>query len=139
MRQRLITEFFPRVEDVHGTLTLYVTVNGQEYQIGELELYEDEDDRNWVNSVEVDNQWQRRGYGRLLIQEAIDRYGKIYFSTQTKQEAVEDDDTRHLSVEGAALANSCVRRGMNVELCHPRDFEEPSGGDYGDGMDDDSV
>jgi len=132
MRQRPITDFFPRIAHVSGTFTLYLTVGGQEYEIGELELYEDEDDRNWVNHIEVNDQWQRRGLGRQLIQAAIRIYGTIYFSTQANNEAVEDGDTRHLSFEGAALANSCVRNGLNVQLVHPNSFMERSDDDFRD-------
>lgn len=130
MSQPPITDFFPRIEHGGNTVTLYLTLTGQEYRIGELDLYEDDNGRYWVNNVEVNDQWQRRGYGRLLIREAADHYGAtIYFSKQTNQEARDNDDTRHLSTEGAALANSCVSHGLNAELRHPREFEEPSDDD----------
>ncbi|HEX5407262.1 MAG TPA: hypothetical protein VFX16_33730 [Pseudonocardiaceae bacterium] len=132
MTQSRITDYFPRIAESSGTFTLHVTVSGQEYQIGELDLYEDEDDRNWVNNIEIDAQWQRRTLGRQLIQAAVNRYGTIYFSRQASYEAVEDDDTRHLSTEGAALAASCIRQGLNVQLVHPNDFQEQSDDDMGD-------
>jgi GNAT superfamily N-acetyltransferase len=105
MSQSEITDYFPRIsDDGGGTLTFYLNW--------------------WVNNIEVNDEWRRRGYGRMLIGEAISRYGRIHFSTQTNDE--DADDTRHLSTEGAALANHCVGAGMDVVLCHPNDFEEKS-------------
>jgi hypothetical protein len=108
-------------------------VNEQQWgQVGSLELFDDEDG-SWVNNIEVTAAWQRCNIGAALIAAAIAANGTIYFSEAPYDNENDDADTRHCSVEGAALANSCIRKHMDVEWRTPAWARDSYSGSEGDG------
>jgi GNAT superfamily N-acetyltransferase len=80
---------------------------GEPPQVGELTLWVD-DEGYWVNHVEVHERYRRRGIATMLVKAACKRHGKIYFSRQTKDQCTDDDDTRYMTDDGAALASKLV-------------------------------
>lgn len=96
-------------------------------EAGELSLFEDYEGRLWLNNVSSNN--QRIGIGLSLLKEAVEHHGVIYAATDgfQKFQEVNDDDTRHLSIEGAALVNSAVRNGI---LLREWSFNPASENDY---------
>lgn len=103
----------------------------QWYRVGSLELLDDSDG-SWVNNIDVQAEWQKRGVGTALIAAAIAHNGTIYFSEAPEDNENDDSDTRHCSEEAAALANSCIRKNMKVEWNVPawaRDEDSGSGND----------
>jgi GNAT superfamily N-acetyltransferase len=104
-----------------GYYTAYAQLAGQNawHKVGELVLFYDSDGA-WVNNIEVDANWRRRGVGTALIAEAIATEGDtIYFSDHYEDPEDDSDDTRHCSTEAAALANALIANGVNVEWKTP--------------------
>lgn len=77
---------------------------------GELSLYEDNQGDFWLNHIYVEPQARRCGVARRLMQQAINDHGHIYASNSHIDPGGEDD-TRHLSVEGAALVAGLIAEG----------------------------
>ena len=94
-------------------------------EVGSLELYEDSEGRYWLNNIDVKPDYQRKGIGLSLLNEAVNAYGEIYAATNfSKDQEEEDADTRHLSQEGAALVNCALRNGiLQPEWCFNPRFE----------------
>lgn len=86
--------------------------------VGELELYQDEKDRRWINQIHVDERAKRRGIGTALLAKALESHKVLYASIQSAEED-EGDDTRHLTDEGELLVNGCIKKGMNIIKGHP--------------------
>jgi GNAT superfamily N-acetyltransferase len=82
-----------------------------QFQIGTLALYEDNNDDQWINHIVVLPQFQRMGVARRLVQRAIQEHGHIYASN-SPHDPGGDDDTRHLSQEGAALVTGLIVGGI---------------------------
>ena len=80
-------------------------------RVAEFEYRYDDAGRVWLAHASTRNDWQRQGIGRRMIAAAVDYYGEVWASTAGAAEE-SDDDTRHLSQEGAALVTSCVRAGI---------------------------
>ena len=82
---------------------------------GELSLFEDHKERQWLNNVSSTH--QSVGIGLSLLIAAVETHGAIYAATDGFQsfQEVNDDDTRHLSIEGAALVNSALRNGILLQ------------------------
>lgn len=109
---------------------------------GSLELFEDRERRQWINYINVEPEFQRRGIGMSLLSHAVAEHGRIYAAVgMQSSEETGEEDTRHLSTEGAALVTSAVRNGiLNEAWCfnpathHPdqMDTGSPSsqGGEY---------
>lgn len=75
--------------------------------------FEDKNGNYWLNSANVEIEFQRKGIGTAMIKQAVEWYGAIYFSkAQRYYHDRFQGDTRYLSTEGAALANSCLRKGI---------------------------
>lgn len=78
---------------------------------GELELYDDDKGRMWINRVSSTR--QRIGIGLSLLNYAVEVYDKIYAVVNlSRHDEVDGSDMRHLSEEGAALINSAIRNGI---------------------------
>ncbi len=86
--------------------------------VGELELYQDEKDRRWINQIHVEDRAKRRGIGAALLAKAIELHKVLYASIQSAEED-KGDDTRHLTDEGELLVNGCIKKGMNIIKGHP--------------------
>lgn len=94
------------------------------YEVGSLQLFEDEDGQ-WVNNIEVKEDWRRYGIGTALIAAAIADHEKIYFSNAPDDPDNDSDDTRHCSTEATALAESCITKHMAVEWETPSWARDP--------------
>ena len=104
-----------------GYYTAFAQLAGQNawFQVGELVLFYD-DDGAWVNNIEVDESWRRRGIGTALIAKAIaTEQDTIYFSNNPDDPDDDGEDTRHCSTEASALAEACIRKSMKVEWNTP--------------------
>lgn len=76
-----------------------------------LELYEDQNGDQWINHIETAPQAQRCGLATRLCVMAIQQYGTLYASN-SQYDPGGDDDTRHLSQEGAALVTRLIQRNI---------------------------
>jgi hypothetical protein len=74
----------------------------------------DEDGRYWLMFVETDEQYRRQKIGVTLLQAGVERYGAIYASSATQQmhEDSDENDTRYLTEEGAALVTAAIAKGI---------------------------
>ena len=87
-------------------------------KLGELELYQDNNGRYWINNINV-NQWARgKGVALKLLQKAIANHGTIYASNQDASQDTASD-TRHLTEAGYALVRACIKKRMNVVYRSP--------------------
>lgn len=104
--------------------------------VASLTLYwDDPDEIYWVNNIEVNEDYRRRGIASAMLKRACNEHGTVYFSTQT---AEDDDaaDTRHLTSDGYALARAaCNDARLNCEMAQPGnvfvrdDADEPENAD----------
>lgn len=107
-------------EDVRNDPNIAIVMEGpyfvayyQGERAGELELYEDGQGRQWLNNIEVNAGFQRRGIGLSLLNAAVLHHEEVYAATGMEAYEEENgDDTRHLSPEGVALVNSALRNGV---------------------------
>lgn len=131
MKQPLITNFLnqtvnhtlednPPAEFVRASAAVLTNNNGHywavlpnfpDFILGTLDLYKDNNEDNWLNHINVLDQCQHMGIGTKLMRKAIEDFGHIYASNSL-DEPGGDDDTRHLSHEGAGLVNSLIARGI---------------------------
>lgn len=88
--------------------------------------FEEEDGNYWLAFVDTDKKYQKRGIGKELLRQAVAKYGKILASSATKfaHEQVDEDDTRWLTGEGAALVGSAVRAGIMEAAWYTNPFEQ---------------
>jgi GNAT superfamily N-acetyltransferase len=96
-------------------VTAYANIRqGVRASIGNAEFDEFGDDRLWLTHIDTDAAYQRRGIGLRMLQAAVDEYGAVWASSASQGEhtAQEEDDTRYLTEEGAALVNAAVARGI---------------------------
>jgi GNAT superfamily N-acetyltransferase len=115
VRQSLITEHFPIIRKVGGDFYAYLTVNGIQTEVAHIELDDyDDNGRTWLMYVTTEQGYRRRGYATMLMRAAVAEYGAIYVSQAGQQdhENRDDNDTRWLTDDGAALVNSCVVKGI---------------------------
>lgn len=91
-------------------------------EAGSLTLYWDEaSETYWINNIETEPPYRRRGIASALLQMAIAEHGIVYASTQPSAEDTATD-TRHLEPDGLALVTRLIRRGFRgLALLHPRD------------------
>jgi GNAT superfamily N-acetyltransferase len=92
---------------------------------GELTLYWDASSKTyWINNIEVEPLYRRRGIATALVLRAIEEHGAIYASTQASSEDTED--TRHLEPDGDALVRRLMARGVSgLYMMHPVDLHDP--------------
>jgi len=85
-------------------------------QVGSLELNQDENDHHfWVWNVNVDEQYQGKGIGRMMVEKANSEIAEVYFSSASPDEYKingQSESTFYLTEEGVALAKSCVKHGI---------------------------
>ncbi|WP_226646537.1 GNAT family N-acetyltransferase [Microbulbifer variabilis] len=98
-----------------GGYHFYASVPGHSHVYGTLDLYLDYRGDLWINHIDVQQAARRCGVGSKLVLAAIKKYGKVYASRSGQDAEVDDDDTRHLSHEGAALVNHLIARGAMKE------------------------
>lgn len=113
--QRLITNYFPIIRRSGNDFEAYLTVNQVQQQVGHIEIEDyDDDGRMWLFYVETDANFRRRGIATALMRAAVQYHGAIYVSQagQGDHEQRDQNDTRWLTQDGAALVNSCVQRGI---------------------------
>lgn len=97
--------------DENGNCQAYLVLLAGDVLVGHLDLIEI-DGSYWINNVGVRDSAQRCGIGTKMYRAAHAKLNEpIYASRGHKNEDTDDDDTRHLSVEGAALVNSLIRNG----------------------------
>jgi GNAT superfamily N-acetyltransferase len=91
-------------------------------EAGSLTLYWDEaSETYWINNIETEPPYRRRGIATALLRMAIAEHGIVYASTQPSAEDTATD-TRHLEPDGLALVTRLIRRGLRgLVLLHPRD------------------
>lgn len=121
MLEKITVDF----EESHEVFTAFL--DGE--KVGDLEIYRDEDDkeyRPWLNKIGVNEDMRNRGIGKKLVQAAVDQFGSVYASRAPK--GMHNDqmgDTRWLSIDGARLVESCVKKG----IMKPEWFINPFGED----------
>jgi GNAT superfamily N-acetyltransferase len=102
-------------------------------QIAEVTYEQFPDGYYWVTGMYTDDNWQRLGIAKQLIATAIASIGGTLYASnqgQVAHEDQDDEDTRWLTGDGAALINAAIAAHMNVQYRNP--FEEPA--DDGDGI-----
>lgn len=77
---------------------------------GHLDLFDDDSGGLWINYVSVPESVQKMGIGSKLVEKAIEDHGAIFAST-SERDSDDPSDTRHLSVEGATLVASLIKKG----------------------------
>lgn len=97
--------------DEYGSCKAYLKVGFRDVYVGYLDLMEDSGSY-WVNNVWVAECMRRCGIATKMYLAARKKLkmAPILFSTNPKADD-DDDDTRHLSEEGAALANGLAGKG----------------------------
>ena len=88
-----------------------VTAKSQGIELGELDLYEDENGGRWINNIEVKPWARRKGVATMLVKKAIKEYGAIYASTQSSEDDT-SKDTRHLEPDGQNLVEKLIAGGI---------------------------
>lgn len=96
--------------------------------------FEEIDGRFWIVGIETEANYRRRGIGTTLIYAGIAKYGNVYASSATKQKHEEHDenDTRWLTDEGAALVRTCISRGIMRPEHYLSPFPEESNYEFED-------
>lgn len=83
-------------------------INGQ--SVSTVEICLDDEGMPWFSGLDTDDAFRRKGLGSLLVAAAVEKWEKIYISTHPK--GVNDGDTRYLTMDGAALINACIDKGI---------------------------
>lgn len=102
--------------DIYHTFVGYI---GNE-KVCTLDLYEEEyidsgqDPIYWLNGIYTEDKYQKNGYARDLVKEALKCYGKFYISTATDYEHKQrgDNTSRELTTEGAKFVNKLKSEGI---------------------------
>jgi predicted GNAT family acetyltransferase len=104
----------------HNEAEYSATLDGEE--AGSLTLYWDEASKTyWINHIETEEHYRRRGIATALLRAAIAEHKIIYASTQLSDED-EGEDTRHLLSDGMALVAGLIKKGLaGLVLMHPDD------------------
>ena len=128
LEQTLITDFFPVLTQSENTFEASLTGGNV---ISHVECEEFEDGEYWLVDAETQPEYQRRGLARQLVENAVNYYEIVFASlaTQQEHEDYDDNDTRYLTEEGAALVNSCINHGINIVYRNPFDNEITSESD----------
>jgi GNAT superfamily N-acetyltransferase len=90
----------------------YITACIENKQVGNLDIYTDDDGLSWLNGIEVNNEYRRQGIATKMIKRAIKEFGEVYVSTASQhQHNFNNDDTaRYLCDDGADLVNKLLER-----------------------------
>jgi hypothetical protein len=78
--------------------------------VGELTLFEDDENRFWLNGIDVNEGQQGRGIGLSLLNAAREAHGVIYAALDLEPQF--DPDVLHLTDDGFALVSSAIRNGI---------------------------
>lgn len=91
--------------------------------VAELTLFwDDRSHTYWVNNIEVNQAYRRKGVATGMLKLACEEHGTIYFSTQ---QVGEDTalDTRSMSLEAGALARRAVNHpDLKIIVTHPNNL-----------------
>jgi GNAT superfamily N-acetyltransferase len=81
-------------------------------KIGSLDIFTDDEGLNWLNGIEVNLAYRRKGVATMLIEKAIDELDDVYISTasQTQHNDNNDNTARYLCDDGASLVNKLIER-----------------------------
>ena len=117
-----------------GDDPLQIETDGHDYTAtllgnaaGSLTLYWDEGSQTqWINNIETEQGFRRRGVATALLRRAIQDHGRIYASTQTANEDTAED-TRHLEPDGQELVHRLIARRLpGLVLRHPNQGAAPA-------------
>lgn len=92
-------------------------------RVGSLTLYEDDDGQFWINNIDTEAAYRRRGIGTLLVIAALADHQDIYASTQ-RADHDDAEDTRHLEPDGRALVDALIAAGRRVHLQRPAEHAD---------------
>ncbi|MFU2878317.1 hypothetical protein ACM7M8_02225 [Pseudomonas aeruginosa] len=81
-------------------------------RIGEFQLYKDNNGLVWINFMDVVSGARRSGVATKMYLAAKEVHAQIYASRSGKDAELGEDDTRHLSSEGAAFVNALIEKGL---------------------------
>lgn len=96
-------------------------VQGQ--KVCELDLFEDDQGRYWLNHITTSECFQRKGIGLAMLERAV-FYKEAIYAAENMSSSDDPDDTRHLSSEGAALVNAAKRKNvLRKEWCFDPNME----------------
>lgn len=106
-------KYYIEHDEINASWKIYL--DGE--KIGNFDYYEDEAGKTWAFNFSIDELHQKKGIGTGLIKRAIDYYEEVYFYIGSKDDLerfseLGESDSRYLSIEGAALLNSCIRKGI---------------------------
>jgi len=88
------------------------TIDGKE--VGNLDIYEDDNDLFWLNGIDVNKAFRRNGIATKMIKRAIKEYGEVYISiaSQNQHNDNNDNTARYLCDDGADLINKLLERNI---------------------------
>lgn len=129
--QTLITDYYPVFTQFGNTFEASLTGGNVISHVEFEDFGDDEYEEYWLVDASTRQEYQRRGFARQLVANAVNYYGVVFASlaTQQEHEDYDDSDTRYLTHEGAALVNSCIRHGINIVYRHPFYHESHSESD----------
>ena len=86
----------------------------------EFEYYKDKKGKYWLSRCEVPEEYHQRGIGRYMIEQAIKKYGQVYFSNATHLEfntryPQYGYDSRYLTDKGPKFVKSLIRNKVIPE------------------------
>jgi hypothetical protein len=82
-------------------------------KIVEFNYYKDKSNKYWLNNCAVPEEYQRQGFGRMMIKRAIKEYGQVYFSNLNPLEfntayPNQGYDSRYLTAEGERFVKGLI-------------------------------
>lgn len=98
----------------------YITAYIENKQVGNLDIYTDDDGLSWLNGIEVNKDYRRQGIATKMIKRAIKEFGEVYVSTASQhQHNFNNDNTaRYLCDDGAVMVYGLVaKKILKKEWC----------------------
>lgn len=104
-------------DEGHEILITAHLLSSPEKQIGEAELASpDMDGEIYLDSIDVDENFRRKGIGTVLLYLAIEKAGmtRVYCSTNMRRR-----NGKYLMPDGEELVASCIRKGIiTAGMCY---------------------
>jgi len=108
------------IDDDKLIWTINLDPNKTIAEVVEFEYYRDKKGKYWLSRCEVSEKYHRRGIGRYMIEQAIKKYGQVYFSNATRLQfntkyPKHGYDSRYLNDIGEIFVKSLIRNKVIPE------------------------
>lgn len=118
---RLKSKHMTRIDDIVELVSRAgVKITFDSYDCDRLEIFEAEsaepigylevDDRGMFVGANIQSKYQRKGIATVVVRYLVEHCGREFYFWRPDGQTY--DDGRHLSVEGAELANSLIQAGL---------------------------